>query len=281
MTYSYPMFAEISDYADAAAILDRFTIVENKYLSYNNTTLDHMGNENTNSTSTVYRYNELGQVIKHNNYNEIQRSYGVSSSNAYYFYDENGNITEVKLGSLENVAAVITPTYDANGNKISDHVVYNSGEHDVFYTYDDQNRLVEMRRPNTSYGDPEQHYYFYTYAYDDAGRVTEKRYGEVYSGYLEEEYVYAYTYDENGNQIRETETYTYYEYRSETISRTQTHTAECVCDELGNVIQKNWTYGNTVYRDGTENRHSYVSATCNYIYGNVYFFDATGMEVTE
>ena len=47
------------------------------------------------------------------------------------------------------------------------------------------------------------------------------------------------------------------------------------------MIQKTWTYGNTVYTDGREEKPSKASAVYTYTYGNVYFFDATGMETTE
>ena len=281
LAYIYAQFAEISDYAEAAAILDRFTIVENKYLSYNYTTLDHMGNESKhNESDSGYEYNALGQLSHLGIYDEITRQYGYSAWNAYYFYDENGNITEVKLGSLENVSAVITPIYDENGNKISDHVVHNTGEHDILYTYDDQNRLVELRRPYSSSQDMENYYYYYTYSYDDAGRMTEKVYGCFYNGRDDWKYITGYAYDSAGNQIQETDSYIYYRYDG-TVSYSYTHTAECVTDDLGNVIQKNWTYGNTVHYDGREERNNYVSSTYNYTYGSVYFFDSTGMEIPE
>ena len=281
LAYIYSQFAEISDYAEAAAILERFTIVENKYLSYNYTTLDHMGNESKyNEYNSGYEYNELGQLSHLSVYDEISRLYGYSEWHAYYFYDENGNITEVKLGSLDNVSAVITPTYDENGIKISDHVVHNTGEYDVFYTYDDQNRLVEIRRPYSSSQDMESYYYYLTYTYDDAGRMTEKVYGCFYNGRDDWKYISGYTYDAVGNQIQETDSYIYYRYDG-TVSYSYTHTAECINDDLGNVIQKNWTYGDKVYYDGREERNSYVSSTYNYTYGDVYFFDSTGMETAE
>lgn len=283
LEYIYSQFAEISDYADAAAILDRFTIVENKYLSYNYTTLDHMGNESKyGEYNSPYKYNALGQVICYTNYDENGRMYGVYENNAYFTYDDAGKITETKLGySADDVGALITPTYDENGNKVSEHVVHNSGEHDITYTYDDQGRLVEMRRPYSSSYDFETYYYFYRYTYDEAGRLVEKVFGEMDDGYVDYEYIYTYVYDAAGNQIQEIETYNSYSYHSENIYYTYTHTAECVTDDLGNVIQKNWTYGSTVYSSGTENRHSYASSTYNYTYGNVYFFDSTGMETAE
>ena len=163
---------------------------------------------------------------------------------------------------------------------ISQHVVYNSGEHDIFYTYDDQNRLVEIRRPYSSSQDMESYYYYYAYTYDDAGRLTEKVYGCFYNGKDDWKYITGYVYDAAGIQIQETDSYVYYQYDG-TVSYSRTHTAECITDDLGNVIQKNWTYGSTIYKDGTESRNSYVSATYNYTYGDVYFFDSTGMEIAE
>lgn len=281
LAYIYAQFAEIADYAEAAAILDRFTTVEDVELYYEYTSVDHMGNEYNSGKSYAYEYNELGQVICFSNYSELQRLYGGYSSNAFYTYGEDGRITEIKLGYTNDVDAVITPTYDDNGNLVQNHVVNNDGEYDIFYTYDDQNRLVEQRRPNTSYDDPENYYYYFKYSYDDAGRLTQKVYGWMYDGYADFEYIYTYTYDAAGNQIQETETYNDYSYRSEEVYASYTHTAECVCDDLGNVIQKNWTYGNTVYNNGSEDRPSNATSAYTYTYGNVYFFDSTGMEISE
>ena len=282
LAYIYPLFAEIADYSEAADILDRFTILENKYLSYNYSNLDHMGNESKYGEYTSpYKYNALGQLRCYRNYDENGRIYGVSANNAYHTYDDDGKLVETRLGYDEDdVTAIITPTYDENGNMISQHVVYNSGEHDIFYTYDDQNRLVEIRRPYSSSQDMESYYYYYAYTYDDAGRLTEKVYGCFYNGKDDWKYITGYVYDAAGIQIQETDSYVYYQYDG-TVSYSRTHTAECITDDLGNVIQKNWTYGSTIYKDGTESRNSYVSATYNYTYGDVYFFDSTGMEIAE
>ena len=283
LAYIYSQFAEISDYAEAAAILERFTILENKELSYNYTRLDHMGNESKyGEYNSPYKYNALGQVICYSHYDENGRMYGVYENNAYFTYDDAGKITEIILGyDADDVAAIITPTYDENGNMISQHVVHNRGEHDIFYTYDDQNRLIEMRRPNGSNSDIETDYYFYTYIYDEAGRLVQKSHGYTSYGYVEEECTYTYTYDASGKMIQETETYKDIDNYGQYLYRTYTNTAECVTDDLGNVIQKKWTYGDIVYGRGTVNRNDYVSSTYNYTYGDVYFFDSTGMEIAE
>ena len=281
LSYIYSQFAEIADYDKAAEILDRFTIVEDQLLSYNYTSVDHMNNEYKSSTNTLYEYNELGQVVCYSDYGELQRLYGGYSSNAFYTYDDAGRISEIKLGYTNSVDAILTPVYDENGNMVSAHVVNNDGEYDINYTYDDQNRLVEMRRPYVSYDDPEKYYYSYNYTYDAAGDLLKRVYSYVYNGEVQDEYINEYTYDTNGNMVKETSTYNYHDTWNDVITRTYTHVAECICDENGNVIQKNWVYGNTIYSDGDENRADNASATYNYTYGDVYFFDSTGMEIAE
>ena len=281
LSYAYSQFAEIADYSEAQAILNRFTILENVYLSYNYTNLDHMGNVYESSQyNSGHEYNEQGQLIHLENSTELRNHYGEYYYDAYYTYDENGRVTEIIIGE-SSVEARITPAYDENGNMISEHIIGNNYEFDIFYTYDDQNRLVEMRRSNRSYSDQDKYYYVWAYAYDDSGKLVEERAGYVYYGYMDYETVYAYTYDAEGKMIQEMEIYTDYEYASTNVYRTRTHVAQCITDGLGNVIQKDWTYGNTVNTDGSESKYDYVSATYYYTYGNVYFFDATGMESAE
>lgn len=241
-------------------------------------TIDNMGNVNSGDDERC-EYNEQGQMTLYYNSNQFSRWYG-SSHNAYYTYDESGRVSGINLGYTDTVYVRINPTYDANGNKISEHVVKNDAEFDIIYTYDDQNRLIGARRPNIIYNDPDKYYYTWTYTYDAIGNLTGETCAEIHDGRLDEEFIYSYTYDGAGNLIAETETYNYYSYDG-SLNRTSTHTAECICDDQGRMIQKNWTYGNTVYTSGTEEKPSKASAVYNYIYGNVYFFDATGMEVTE
>ena len=279
LPYLYSQFAELEGYAEADAILDRFTVVEDVFLKSEYETIDNMGNVN-NGTDERCEYNELGQMTLYYNSTQFDRWYG-SSHNAYYTYDESGRISGINLVYTDTVYVRITPTYDANGNKISEHVVKNDAEFDIIYTYDDQNRLIGARRPNTLYNDPECYYYTWTYTYDDDGNLLQEVYAFMDNGALRSEYINAYTYDAAGVRIGETDTYHFYNYNYAQLNETRTHVADYVYDDQGRVIQKNWTYGNTVYTSGTEEKPSKASAVYNYIYGNVYFFDATGMEIAE
>ena len=279
LPYLYSQFAELAGYAEADAILERFTIVEDVFLKSSVVSTDNMGNTGNSSTNETQEYNELGQVVYYSGYTKLNRLYG-NSYGAYYTYDEAGVVSGINLGYTDTVYVRITPTYDANGNKISEHVVNNSGEFDVTYTYDDQNRLVEIRRPYSSSYDPETYYYTWTFTYDANGNLTGETYAEIWNGRLDEDYVYTYAYDGAGNRIAETETRNYYNYDG-SVSSTYTHTADCVCDDQGRVIEKSWTYGSTVYSDGSESKPSNASSVYTYTYGDVYFFDSTGMEIPE
>jgi len=280
LPYLYTQFMELAGYAEADAILDRFTIVEDVFLKTTYESTDNMGNVSSNNTDEVQEYNELGRVVYYSGYTKLSRLYG-SSYGAYYTYDDDGRVSGINLGYTDSVYVRITPTYDAHGNKISEHVVKNDSEFDIIYTYDDQNRLVGIRRPNTNFTDPENYYYTWSYSYDDAGNLIQEVYTYMDNGYKRNEYIYEYTYDSAGIKAQETETYNFYSYSHNTVHETYTHTADCVCDDQGRVIQKSWTYGNTVYSDGREEKPSKASSVYTYTYGDVYFFDATGMEPTE
>lgn len=279
LPYLYSQFAELAGYAEADAILDRFTVVEDVFLKSVCETTDNMGNVNS-GTDESCEYNELGQMTRYNNSTQFSRWYG-SSNNAYYSYDESGRVSGINLGYTDTVYARITPTYDSNGNKISEHVVKNDAEFDIIYTYDDQNRLIGARRPNTNYNDPECYYYTWTYTYDNAGNLLQEVYAFMDNGTLRSESINAYTYDAAGVRIGETDTYNFYSYSHGQLYETHTHVADYVFDNQGRVIQKNWTYGNTVYTDGREEKPSNASSVYTYTYGNVYFFDSTGMEIGE
>lgn len=280
LSYLYSQFAELEGYVEADDILERFTIVEDVFLKSSVVSTDNMGNTGNTSTDETQEYNELGQVVYYSGYTKLNRLYG-SSYGAYYTYDEAGVVSGINLGYTDSIYVRITPTYDANGNKISEHVVNNSGEFDLTYIYDDQNRLVEIRRPNTNYNDPEKYYYTWTYTYDENGNLLQEVYAFMDNGTLRSESINAYTYDAAGVRIGETDTYNFYSYSYGQLYETHTHVADYVYDEQGRVIQKNWTYGNTVYTSGTEEKPSQASAVYTYTYGNVYFFDSTGMEIPE
>lgn len=278
--YIYGLLTKIADYSEASAMLDRFTVVEDVFLKSTYESTDNMGNVSSNNTDEVQEYNEQGQVAYYSGYTKLNRLYG-NSYGAYYAYDESGRVSGINLGYTDRTYVQITPTYDANGNKISEHVVKNDGEFDITYTYDDQNRLIGVRRPNTSYTDPDNYYYTWTYTYDDAGNLLQEVYAYMDNGNLRNEYINSYTYDAAGVLTQETETYNFYSYSHNTLYETHTYTADCVCDDQGRVIQKNWTYGNTVYSDGREEKAAKASSVYTYTYGDVYFFDATGMDTAE
>jgi hypothetical protein len=107
LAYAYSQLAELAGYAEADAILDRFTVVENKLLTYSYVSVDHMGNEYKSGDNTLYEYNELGQVIRYSDNTELQRMYGGYHRNAFYTYDENGRVIQIKTGYTNDRTGII------------------------------------------------------------------------------------------------------------------------------------------------------------------------------
>lgn len=161
----YELFDKLGDYKDSEEIIAGFTVLEDMYIGatvYNASQKELSYSDYSES----YTYNEQGQLISGRS-DDLSRMYGCQGSRLYFFYDENGILTEIRVGSDYGISddEKITPAYDSLG-RIIGGVYRSDGETwDLSYTYDDRGRLIE----NTVWDRGER--YQFTYTYDLAGNL--------------------------------------------------------------------------------------------------------------
>ena len=270
---------------DRNALLDRFTIVENKLLQANSTTVDNMGNENT-SEYYEWFYTEDGTLeTEYINWEAARNLWnGLYSTSGYYryTYNEAGVITETKITNLENtsVSAVIVPVYDANGNLISETITDNNGSYVFHHTYD-----ANGNRTQTDYADEWNNYTIF-YTYDDQGHLVQTdicRNGSINWNGTEHPYITqckttVNTYDGNGNLISAVVTDIENDWTiksGELIVSERSKKVDTVSytyDAENRLAQESWQYGNRDYANGDQNAPEYKSRVIDYIYGDYYIF---------
>lgn len=261
--YIYSLYAEIADNAEAADILDNFTMVPQMCTGAKTLTVDNLGNESS-GTWTKYTYDSNGNMI-YGRDSELFETYG-QTDDLHFYYDENGVMTEIKYAwnPESSVTAVMTPTYDENGNLISISAVYNEGTHTYTFAYDEAGRRISaVINKNVEGGTTDWYIYNFTYTYDDAGRLIEK--------VREQDDTYrttTYTYDENGFLIQETMVETYYRSYNGTTDYNYTQTITYTNDELGRPVTAEVT---TDYQ-----YDNYKSKTITYTYEDLYFYNEEG-----
>lgn len=268
---------------DRAALLNQFAIVENVLVKTTSTAMDNMGNENTSDYQT-YFYDEAGTLTMENlEWSAAEQRWEklITKSGYYrYSYGEAGKITGIKITDREgtNTYAVVTPTYDAAGNMISESIVDNNGEYLFTYSYDAAGNRIQM--------DYASDYYDYSilYTYDEAGRIIQKD-------------MYRYTYPINDIQHTDCHEATVYTYDASGILTAASTTIQgfgwtysgagfepylryekldtvtYTHDGEGRMIQEAWQYGQTQYNDGEIDKPDYISRVINYVYEDYYIFN--------
>lgn len=294
----------ISDYEgnaidwDYNAYLAKFSHLENVLLKEEHTTLDNMENveEQESYNEPYWQYNVDGTVsfVGNSSY-----AFEMTKSNPFNLYgtqqvtyDDAGKPTKIKYMSGDTVQYLVEITYDANGNKINEHVKQNSGELDITYEYDDQNRLVKIELP--TYVDSDT-IITYTYTYDDNGNVAKEvmeqhYYYEYYDAEItNNKTIRTFKYDENGNLISGTKKYENWGYNTNWDSGKYTVEKYIYQETLdqytfttdadGKLATVKITYGNTYSVRGDNSGEvisspSYVSRTIEFVYGDYWFYTA-------
>lgn len=266
---------------DRQKLLDGFAIVPDQALKVTYKSVDNMGNEN-NGTYRLYIYDANGVLTR-----EYLNSASLNLINyqhagwLHYTYDANGRIESYKIADegSNRVDAVITPTYDDAGNKVSETMKDNSGEYLYTYTNDAEGRvtLVEW---STKYDK-----YKIEYTYDADGNLDKavKMSGSEQSdGTIRwaNEYIYDYEYA-GGVPTGMTYTYNYHSTKWDSDTRanvpyiysTKTDTYVYTCDAQGRILTEEVTYGQTEYANGDAPKAPDVAnRTINHEYGDYYFY---------
>lgn len=283
---------------DYASVLAGFSKLDNVLLKEVHTTLDNMENVSTSYSQPTWYYNEDGSVREI--YNEDD-AFSLTETNPWGLYgtkdctyDDSGKVTKIKYMSGDTTNYIVDLTYDSNGNVINEHIKQNSGEVDITYAYDSQNRLVKIEHP---YSIDSTTLITYTYTYDDNGNMVKCEKSQHYTDtwyntgkdLVEYKNIWEYTYDANGALVSGFYKWQDWDYNSDWHWETDTYTLETyvyrekvdqytfTSDDQGRPLTMVTTYGDTVYCHGDNagqvyGEPSYVSMTVEFVYGDYYFY---------
>lgn len=190
-------FDFISQHTCPQDMLDGFSMLENVLLNLDCNLVGYTGDVEPYKNAFVFSYNANGSIAKVDwNHDLIDGFYprdpvqyafhSIATGDWYgaeYIYNENGVLTQVNIsGYVDNdgdyyhngeikTHTLIALEYDAAGKLISATATDYNGEKYVFeYTYDNQNRVSEIRRNKTNV-DKSVTTQLYSCAYDDSGKL--------------------------------------------------------------------------------------------------------------
>ena len=285
---------------DRLELLGRFSMVEDVMLVQKWTRVDNLGNY---SASTAYwTYWEDGRTAYRNDRTDdafalikSEDPMGrCSDKTCYYTYDDNGCVTEIRVGSADHTYYLVTLSYDADGNKVNEHFKSSSDEWDITYAYDAQNRLIQVEHP--SYAGSSA-VITITYTYDASGNMVQEEvicsyYSETYQTEMTSyKYITDYTYDASGDLESGVCTYQNWSYTSSSecidgewvdtvtqyVYRQTQDLYDFTCDEQGRPLTLVVTHGDEYCMTGdnagqVSSPSSYVSTTYEFTYGDYLFY---------
>lgn len=279
---------------DISFYLDGFNKLENVLLKENNTRIDNMENVE-NISSPVYYYNEDGTIayISYEGkcFELIETNPWDLHGTREYIYDDSGKVIKIKYKDGDTVNYIVDLTYDENGNVINEHIKQNSGEVDITYEYDEQNRLLKIELPASMGSDRTKTYYYF---YDENGNMIKeeivehetRNWQEVDYDVIDYKYIREFVYDSNGallsGSYEEEHWYWSYSYGDSVFKnyadRETVNRYEFTSDAQGRPLTMVITYGDNVYIAGEHegeiySTSSYVSKTTEFIYGDYWFFN--------
>lgn len=272
---------------DYKHVLSGFTILEDVPLFQLSTTVDRMGNEKLDIYAWIYE--DTGLICCEDYFtagrkfevipSDPMNLFDANTEKADYTYDANGRPVQVRhYNNSGDVAYLVDVYYDDAGNKVKETVQCISGEADILYTYDDQNRLIKLSYQDVINIYNNYHKYVIAYTYDDRGNLlrsdkTITYYGRT-TGYESD----VYTYDDSGKLVSGVHT------RQELwngVMDTQTEDRYTFqCDDQGRILFVEVTYGDTCYVSGSPNGSGgtvkqnavYVTGTYDFVYGDYYIY---------
>jgi len=255
LAYIYDLFTQAADYKDSAEYLARFSSLPSQLVRINEIRVDQLDKESTNKKAQ-YFYNPDGTLACASG-TDIIDSDGIYYTDYHYFtYDETGKYTTVRAGyNEENVSAVGTPEYDADGRLVSMTVQTSSQSYTSTFTYDDQGRVATADIYPGDYSGRQL-----TYTYGDDGKLTQKVL-VTRNGY--DTYTSDYTY--SGNALEKiVETYTP-KHGDNTYTTEYAFTSDAQGRPLSVVVTT------------TNPNYTHKSTTQVYEYEDYYFLDTTGL----
>lgn len=274
---------------DRQTVLDSFVIVEDVLLSETRTQADYLGNQNT-PVMRNWVYNADGKVQSHNGYSSLffafdpldGRNFCVQTESnpccvdgqPNYVYGENGELEKIEYGTGK-IDVVRNMTYEAEFLTGEEILFANGEKGSVTYSYDGENRLVQIEAVHTLLGG-DQYKFVYVYGYDGQRNII----SEAASCYIADFYN-DYTF-ELYNQLE-----TVYTYKNGKLSggactftdnynSTETDEWTYQLDEKGRVSAVSIHFGDTVYQDGGTFPEDQPFGEIVYEYGDYYIYTPAG-----
>ena len=157
-------------------ILDHYVVISDKRLTQTSEYVDHLGNRTSANYPLSWKYDTEGSEFSAPTYNAFSmyalNPEGLSNFHHFYEYDQQGRVSKIIYSNAEQfneqptAVYIATPTYDENGNMVKKTFMDNYNSFDVLYTYDEENRLTQIRKDGVN-GRRTEWYY----QYDDQGNL--------------------------------------------------------------------------------------------------------------
>ena len=237
-------------------LLSNFGISKDKLLQESYVYTDNLGNVNK-DVQNYWQYDKQGRLcyIYEARYHlDWKEKYADPSGCAELFYDETGRLTKFhfKHPYMDSIFAIVTPTYNEQGQKIDETYKDNYTQWDYLYTYNPDGTLSREEWIRN------EREYWNTYAYEN-GLVTQMVHNECVEG---EDTPYevdttVYTYDDKGHLASAVKTCVYHGEPRYIYHYTY------VCDAQGRVIEK------TVV---PQRENSTENTVYTYTYGDYYAY---------
>lgn len=264
-------------------VLESITVHENTFLFAYEINYDKLGNMERDGYLAEYEYDAEGKVtviegVSTNYWNgtiEDIPFYLGAWYNAYYFYNDDGTIKEIKYGDREDeVAHLVTPSYDEKGVMTGMYMLTGNGEANITYTYDDE-KVVQIESRETFRNG--KRIDTYTYTYDANGNVVREEHTAQFEN-LQGVYELCQTNDteykyDNNNCLISAERIMRKDIDDGDYCKEQKDVYEFTCDEDGNVVHLKVTHGGEYCKgNGRTEDPIYAISEIDYVYGNSYIY---------
>lgn len=275
---------------DRTGYLDKFAIVENVLLRIDHTDTDAGGLENSQDGYVIWYYNPDGTVnhiYRGTEYLPQYKHYKfMVISDIFFFYDSEGQVSNICFGDRHDLRSVVTPVYDSDGRVVIDNKKSRSEEMQYRYTYDPQGYLIKVELETNPVGKWAVYdRWEISYTWDSEGKLTSKEETYIHFNGSKDDIRVSetmnYTYDSQGHASEALIKKERWELDQGELNVVTTTINRCyyTYDEQGRVVTETYYRGDMVNADGSIKEQGIAYTKDIYVYGDCYVLGQYDMQV--